>query len=125
VQLPSAFQIPPTVIPPHSSVKNEGATRIFGYTVEEVIGKPVTILMPPDRVNEETNVLNRVRKGERIDHYETVRMRKDGSLVDISLSVSPVSNERGEIVGASKIARSLLINCACLSLMIPKTRLKC
>ena len=66
---------------------NEGATRLFGYTAEEGIGKPVTILIPPDRVDEEPGILERVRRGETVDHYETVRRRKDGSLVDISLTV--------------------------------------
>lgn len=86
---------------------NEGATRIFGYTADEVIGKPIAILIPPDYLSEEPGILKRIRKGERIDHYETVRRRKDGSLVEISLTVSPVSNERGEIIGASKIARDI------------------
>ena len=69
---------------------NRGAERLFGYTSEEVIGKPITILIPPERVDEEPSILARLRRGERIDHYETVRRRKDGSLVDISLSVSPI-----------------------------------
>jgi len=86
---------------------NKGAQRIFGYTAEEVIGKPVTILMPPDRVNEEPGILARLRRGERIDHYETVRMRKDGTLLDISLSVSPLRDSSGRIIGGSKIARDI------------------
>jgi PAS domain S-box-containing protein len=86
---------------------NSGAQRIFGYGAEEVIGKPVTILIPPDRVDEEPDILARIRAGERIEHYETVRRRKDGTLVDISLSVSPVRNAQGVIVGASKIARDV------------------
>ena len=76
-------------------------------TPDEVIGKPVTILIPIERHNEEPSILGRIRRGERIDHYETVRRRKDGSLVEISLSVSPVRNAAGEIVGASKIARDI------------------
>lgn len=86
---------------------NSGAERIFGYRAEEVIGKSVTILIPPDRVDEELDILARIRAGERIKHYETVRRRKDGTLVDISLTVSPVRNAQGIIVGASKIARDV------------------
>jgi PAS domain S-box-containing protein len=86
---------------------NAGAQRIFGYTADEVIGKPVTILMPPDRVSEEPGILERLRRGERIDHYETVRMRKDGTLLDISLSVSPLRDVSGTIIGGSKIARDI------------------
>jgi PAS domain S-box-containing protein len=86
---------------------NAGAERIFGYTADEVIGKPVTVLMPPDRVNEEPGILARLRRGERIDHYQTVRRRKDGTLIDISLTVSPVRDAAGRIIGASKIARDI------------------
>jgi PAS domain S-box-containing protein len=86
---------------------NHGAERLFGYTAEETIGKPVTILIPEERHGEEPNILARIRRGERIDHYETVRQRKDGSAVDISLTVSPVRNPEGTIVGASKIARDI------------------
>jgi PAS domain S-box-containing protein len=86
---------------------NNGAERIFGYTAEEVIGKPVTILIPPDRHDEETMILERIRRGERVEHYETVRQRKHGSRVDISLTVSPVRNSSGKIIGASKIARDI------------------
>jgi PAS domain S-box-containing protein len=86
---------------------NEGAERIFGYAAEEVVGKPVTILMPPDRQNEEPRILERIRRGERVEHYETIRQRKDGSLVDISLTVSPIKDEEGKIIGASKIARDI------------------
>ena len=86
---------------------NAGAQRIFGYTPEEVIGKSVTILIPADRHNEEPGILERIRNGERVEHYETVRLRKDGSLVDVSLSVSPVEDSTGRIVGASKIARNI------------------
>jgi len=86
---------------------NEGASRIFGYTAAEVIGKPVTILIPPDRQDEEPKILARLRKGERVDHFETIRVRKNGTLVDISLTISPVRNAAGEIIGASKIARDI------------------
>jgi len=86
---------------------NRGAERLFGYLAEEVIGKSVTILIPSDSHNEEPGILERIRRGERIDHYETVRHRKGGSLVDISLTVSPIRNASGRIVGASKIARDI------------------
>jgi PAS domain S-box-containing protein len=87
---------------------NQGAERLFGYTSDEVVGKPVTILIPADRHNEEEPaLLARIRRGERIDHYETVRRRKDGSLVEISLTVSPIKSSDGRIVGASKIARDI------------------
>ena len=86
---------------------NRGAERLFGYTAEEVIGKPVTILIPEDRMDEEPEILNRIRRGERIDHYDTVRRRKDGSLIDISLTVSPLKDADGRIIGASKIARDI------------------
>jgi len=86
---------------------NRGAERIFGYTADEVIGKPVTILIPADQVNEEPSILARIRAGERVEHYETVRARKDGSLVEISLTVSPIKDGAGTIIGASKIARDI------------------
>jgi PAS domain S-box-containing protein len=86
---------------------NKSAERIFGYTAEEAIGRPVTILIPPERHDEEHGILARLRRGERIDHYETVRQRKDGSLIDISLTVSPVKDVHGKIVGAAKIARDI------------------
>jgi PAS domain S-box-containing protein len=86
---------------------NKAAERLFGYTAEEVVGKPVTILIPPDRHDEETEILKRIRRGERIDHYETIRQRKDVTLVDISLTVSPIKNAKGMIVGASKIVRDI------------------
>ena len=86
---------------------NKGAERLFGYTAEEVIGRPVTILYPDDRKDEGPRILARIRRGERVDHYETVRQRKDGSLIDISLTVSPVKDTDGRIIGASKIARDI------------------
>jgi two-component system NtrC family sensor kinase len=86
---------------------NHGAEVIFGYTSDEAIGKPVTMLMPEDRVNEEPGIIDRIRRGERVDHYVTVRRRKDGRLVDISLNVSPVRDSSGVIIGASKIARDI------------------
>jgi PAS domain S-box-containing protein len=86
---------------------NQGAERLFGYTAEEAIGKPVTMLIPTERHDEEPAILARIRNGERVDHYETIRQRKDGSLIDISLTISPVRNQEGKIVGASKIARDI------------------
>jgi len=86
---------------------NKGAERLFGYTAEEAVGNSVTILIPPDRHNEERVILARLRRGERIDHYETVRQRKDGGSIVISLTVSPVQDSEGRIVGASKIARDI------------------
>jgi PAS domain S-box-containing protein len=86
---------------------NGGAERLFGYKAEEVIGRPVTVLIPPERHDEEPGILARIRRGERIEHYDTVRRRKDGSPIDISLTVSPIKDAEGKIVGASKIARDI------------------
>ena len=86
---------------------NKGAERLFGYTAGEVVGKSVTILIPADHRNEEPGILKRIRAGERVEHYETKRQHKNGSLIDISLTVSPVRNGDGVIVGASKIARNI------------------
>jgi PAS domain S-box-containing protein len=86
---------------------NSGAVRIFGYTAEEAVGQPITIVIPQDRLNEERAILTRIRRGERIDHYETIRQRKHGSLIVVSVTVSPVKNADGKIVGASKIARDI------------------
>jgi len=86
---------------------NKSAERVFGYTADEAVGKPVTMLIPPDRQQEEPMILSRLRRGERVDHFETIRRRKDGSLIDISLTISPVRNAAGRIIGASKIARDV------------------
>lgn len=86
---------------------NRGAEHLFGYAAEEAVGQSVTLLIPHERLDEEPAILERIRRGERIVHYETIRRRKDGALLDISLTVSPLRNERGEIVGASKIARDI------------------
>jgi PAS domain S-box-containing protein len=86
---------------------NKGAERIFGYDADEVIGKPVSLLIPADRPDEEPSILGRIRRGQRTEHYETVRRRKDGGLIDISLTVSPLADATGTIVGASKIARDI------------------
>jgi PAS domain S-box-containing protein len=86
---------------------NTGAQRIFGYTADEAIGKSITMLIPPDRIQEEGEIIARLRRGERIEHYETVRVRKDGSALEISLSVSPIRDSTGAVIGASKIARDV------------------
>lgn len=86
---------------------NRGAQEIFGYTADEAVGRSVTMLIPENRLNEEPGILDRIRKGERIEHYETVRKHRDGRLLDISLTVSPILAEDGSVVGASKIARDI------------------
>jgi PAS domain S-box-containing protein len=86
---------------------NAGAQRLFGHTAREAIGRPVTLLIPPAREGEEINILDRIRRGERIEHYETVRQHKDGSLIDVSLTVSPLKDATGHVIGASKIARDI------------------
>jgi PAS domain S-box-containing protein len=86
---------------------NPGAHRIFGYSAAEAIGKPVTMLIPDRQLDEEPTILDRLRRGERIDHYETTRRRKDGEIVNVSLTVSPLKDGSGKIVGASKIARDI------------------
>jgi PAS domain S-box-containing protein len=86
---------------------NEGAQRIFGYAAEETIGKPITLLIPADRQDEETKILERIRRGERVETFDTVRQRKHGSLVEISVTISPVKDATGKIVGTSKIARDI------------------
>jgi PAS domain S-box-containing protein len=86
---------------------NKGAERLFGYTAEEAVGRSVTMLIPADHPDEEPAIIARLRAGERIEHYETVRVRKDGTLVDISLTVSPIRGPDDRIIGASKIARDI------------------
>jgi PAS domain S-box-containing protein len=87
---------------------NKSAESLFGYTAEEALGQPVAALViPPDRQNEEPDILAQLRRGERVHHFETKRRRKDGTLLDVSLTISPVKDERGKIVGASKIARDI------------------
>jgi two-component system CheB/CheR fusion protein len=86
---------------------NQAAERLFGYKPEEIIGQPIMVLIPPERHNEEPGILARIRRGDRVEHYETVRRRKDGTLFDISLTVSPIKDESGHVVGASKIGRDI------------------
>jgi PAS domain S-box-containing protein len=86
---------------------NKGAEKLFGFAAAEVIGKPITILFPPDRLDEEPRILERLKRGERIDHYDTVCRRKDGSEIDNSLAVSPVRDKTGKVIGASTIARDI------------------
>jgi PAS domain S-box-containing protein len=86
---------------------NDGARRLFGYTRAEAVGKPITLLIPPDRQDEEPRILAKIRSGERVEHFETVRRRADGSLIDISLTISPIRDRTGRVIGASKIARDI------------------
>jgi PAS domain S-box-containing protein len=86
---------------------NRGAERMFGYTADEAIGQPVTMIIPADHIDEEPAIIARLRAGERIEHYETVRRRKDGSLIEISLTVSPIRDANNKVIGASKIARDI------------------
>jgi PAS domain S-box-containing protein len=86
---------------------NKGAEQLFGYTAAEAVGTPLAMLIPLDRQDEEIAILERIKRGERIHHYETVRQRKDGSLAEISLTVSPICTSKGNIIGASKIARDI------------------
>ena len=85
---------------------NEGAERLFGYTAKEAIGQSITMIISHERLHEETEILARIKRGERVDHFETIRVRKDGSPVEISMSSSPIMNTKGVVIGASKIARN-------------------
>jgi two-component system CheB/CheR fusion protein len=86
---------------------NEGAEKLFGFGAEETIGKPITIIIPADRYHEEQQILDRIHSGERVEHFDTVRRRKDGTLLNVSLTVSPIKHTDGRVVGASKIARDI------------------
>jgi PAS domain S-box-containing protein len=86
---------------------NRGAEKIFGYSSSEMVGKPILMLLPPDRTQEEAGILARIRCGECVGHFETVRVRKDGTYIDVSVTISPIKNSSGVIVGASKIARDI------------------
>ena len=86
---------------------NRGAERIFGYSAEEILGRSITVLIPPRCLDEEPTIMERLRRGERIEHFETVRRQKDGREVDVSLTISPITDETGKIIGVSKIARDI------------------
>jgi PAS domain S-box-containing protein len=86
---------------------NRSAERLFGYGADEAIGQHITLIIPPERREEEVGILEKLRRGERVDHFETVRMRKDGSRLDISLTISPVKDSTGRVIGASKVARDI------------------
>src|SRR5688500_14722808 len=86
---------------------NEGAERLFGYTAAEMIGRPILPIIPPDRQQEEPEILARLRRGDRVDHFETIRRRKNGELIHVSVTISPIRDATGKIVGASKIARDI------------------
>lgn len=88
---------------------NQAAERIFGYTAREMIGQPITLLIPADRPDEEPSILERISRGEHVEHFETVRRRKDGRLIDVSVTISPVRGPAGQIIGASKIARDITL----------------
>src|SRR6185312_9249082 len=86
---------------------NRAAVDLYGYAAEEAIGQSIALVIPQDRAQEEREIMERISKGERVEHYETMRRRKDGALIDISITVSPIKNPAGDVVGASKIARSI------------------
>src|SRR5262249_53315625 len=86
---------------------NKAAQRTLGYSADEVIGKHVSMLMPPENLEDTERILGKIRRGERVDHYETRRRRKDGVVIDVSLTVSPIHDSSGRIIGASKIGRDI------------------
>ena len=103
---------------------NGGAERLYGYELAEILGRNVSQLTPPDCAREEAGILERVRKGERVEHFETVRVRKDGSRVDVSLTISPIRNEAGELVGASQAARDITEQKRSAELMLQTQKLE-
>ena len=86
---------------------NAGATRLFGYRPEHIVGKPITLLFPEDRIQEEVDIISRISRGERVASFETIRKRRDGSLVEVAITVSPIHDASGRVIGASKIARDI------------------
>src|SRR5690242_10147023 len=86
---------------------NLGAERVFGYKAAEAVGKSIRMIIPQERQAEEDMVLSKIRRGEAVEHFETIRQRKDGTLIPISVTISPVRNADGQIIGASKIARDI------------------
>ena len=80
---------------------------MYGYTAEEIVGKPITLLFPPDRQDEFAAIMEQIKRGERLDHYETLRVRKDGTILNVSITISPIKDAAGEIIGASAIARDI------------------
>ena len=88
---------------------NQGAERIFGYTAKEMIGRPINVIIPPERQGEEPQILERLKRGERVDHFETVRVCKDGRRIDVSVTISPIRDSTGRVVAASKIARDISV----------------
>ncbi len=102
---------------------NKSAVRLFGYSAEEAIGRRVTLIIPPERLDEETEILEKLRRGERFDHFETVRMRKDGTKFDVSLTISPVKDSLGRVIGASKVARDISERKSKEQALAEKTRL--
>src|SRR5215469_16803581 len=86
---------------------NAAAERTYGYPAEEALGRHMSFLLPPDRPDEESEILEKIRRGERVEHFETTRRRKDGALIDVSITISPIRNNQGAIIGASHIARDI------------------
>ncbi len=86
---------------------NGGAEQLFGYPASEAIGRSITLIIPPERRSEEDEVIRQIRSGRRVEHFDTVRRRKDGSEVEVSITVSPITDAGGHIIGASKIARDI------------------
>ena len=86
---------------------NAGAERLFGYTAAEAVGRSITLIIPPERLDEETQILAKLRRGERVEHFDTVRLSKHGQFLDISLTISPIRNAAGRVIGVSKVARDV------------------